>query len=88
MATKASVGLEQARIELPSIIANANAGIRTIITKHGKPWAAVVPLEDVKKSRVTENLASGFLTLRGSGAGLWGADVGQAVDDLRNEWDV
>jgi len=29
----------------------------------------------------------GLLALRGTGRGLWGADVGQTVADLRNEWD-
>ena len=28
-----------------------------------------------------------LLSLRGTGRGLWGADAGQTVADLRNEWD-
>jgi hypothetical protein len=31
-------------------------------------------------------LASGILALRGTGRGLWGAHVGQAVSELRDEW--
>ena len=86
MSVNANYGLEQARIQLPTIIANAHAGVRSIITKHGKPYAAVVPLQDVQKPSVAADLASGILALRGTGRGLWGAHVGQAVSELRDEW--
>jgi len=86
MPTTASYGLEQARIQLPSIIANAHAGMRSIITKHGKPYAAIVPLQDVKQAPTDADLTSGILALRGTGRGLWGAHVGQTVSDLRDEW--
>ena len=86
MATIANYGLEQARIQLPSIIANAHAGIRSIITKHGKPYAAIVPLQDIQKTSRSAQLAAGILSLRGTGRGLWGAHVGQTVSDLRDEW--
>jgi prevent-host-death family protein len=79
-------GLEQARIQLPSIVADAHAGVRCIITKHGKPYAAIVPLEDVQRSLAEANLTSGLLALRGTGRGLWGADVGRSVSELRDEW--
>ena len=86
MPANASYGIEQARIQLPSIVADAHAGARCIITKHGKPYAAIVPLEDVQKSRAEADLASGLLALRGTGRGLWGAHVGQTVSALRDEW--
>jgi prevent-host-death family protein len=86
MSAIANYGLEQARIQLPNIIANAHSGIRSIITKHGKPYAAIVPLQDVQKSTSDADLASGILALRGTGRGLWGANVGQTVSDLRDEW--
>lgn len=86
MSAIANYGLEQARIQLPNIVANAHAGIRSIITKHGKPYAAVVPLQDVQKSPTDADLASGILALRGTGRGLWGTHVGQAVAELRDEW--
>lgn len=82
----ANYGLEQARIQLPNIVANAHAGVRSIITKHGKPYAAIVPLEDIQKSATDADLASGILALRGTGRGLWGANAGQTVADLRDEW--
>ena len=86
MTSNVSYGLEQARIQLPNIIANAHAGIRCIITKHGRPYAAIVPLQDVQKSTTDTELASGILALRGTGRGLWGAHVGQTVSELRDEW--
>lgn len=86
MSVIAKYGLEQARIQLPIIVANAHAGIRSIITKHGKPFAAIVPAQEVQKSPTDADLASGILALRGTGRGLWGADVGKAVSELRDEW--
>lgn len=87
MPANASYGLEQARIQLPSIIANAHAGLVSVITKHGKPYAAVVPMQDLQKSRMAYNTASGLLALQGTGRGLWGADIGQTITELRDEWD-
>ena len=86
MPSTANYGLEQARIQLPNIIANAHAGVRSIITKHGKPYAAIVPLQDLKQTSTDADMTSGILALRGTGRGLWGAHVGQTVSDLRDEW--
>ena len=86
MSANANYGLEQARIQLPNIIANAHAGVRCIITKHGKPYAAIVPLEDIQKPSTEADLALGILALRGTGQGLWGANAGQTVANLRAEW--
>ena len=79
-----SYGLEQARIQLPSIVADAHAGIASVITRHGRPYAAVVPLRELEKSRAAP---SGLLALRGTGRGLWGAESGQSLGELRDEWD-
>ncbi|MHB8948779.1 MAG: type II toxin-antitoxin system Phd/YefM family antitoxin [Rhodoferax sp.] len=86
MPPTANYGLEQARIQLPNIIANAHAGIRSIITKHGKPYAAIVPLHDIERASTDADLTSGILALRGTGRGLWGAHAGQTVSNLRDEW--
>ena len=75
-------GLEQARKQLPSLVAQAHAGGSSIITRHGKPYAALVPIEGLRPP----SDASNFLALRGAGRGLWGGDVGQAIADLRDEW--
>lgn len=81
-----SFGLEQARIQLPSIVANAHSGVVSVITRHGKPYAAVVPFKDLEKTRAVQRAASSLLALRGTGHGLWGPDVGQTVANLRDEW--
>lgn len=78
--------LEQTRKQWPSIVADAHAGKACIITKHGKPYAAIVPIEEFEQTRATANAGSGLLALRGTGRGLWGADVGQTLTDLRKEW--
>ena len=49
MSANTRYGLEQARIQLPAIVANAHAGVASIITRHGKPYAAVVPVQDFQK---------------------------------------
>ena len=85
-----SYGLEQARIQLPAIIANAHSGVASVITRHGKPYAAVVPLKDLEKlrgaARGALSASSSLLALRGTGQGLWGANVGQTIAKLRGEW--
>ena len=86
MAIPESYGLEQARIQLPHIVAEAHAGFSSVITKHGKPYAAIVPLHGLA-AFTPADAGADLLSLRGTGRGLWGADAGQTVADLRNEWD-
>lgn len=85
MPTDVHYGLEQARNRLPSIVAEAGAGKRAIITRHGKPCAAVVPLNEVVKSSAGKG-HGGILALRGTGKGLWGKASGKTLADLRDEW--
>lgn len=85
MATSTFYGLEQARMQLPHLVAEAHAGTQSIITKHGKPYAAIVPLQDAARAA---NRGCGVLDLRGSGVGLWGNDPAAAVDALRGEWEA
>jgi len=87
MSISSSYGLEQARIQLPHIVAEAHAGMRSVITKHGKPYAAVVPLNDLAHAPAQGPAGESLLALRGTGRGLWGTDLGQTVADLRSEWD-
>ena len=81
MRSTSSYGLEQARIQLPAIAANANAGVASVITRHGRPYAAIVPVQDLKGAHP----ASGILSLRGSGRGLWPSPA-KAIAELRDEW--
>jgi prevent-host-death family protein len=80
-------GLEQARIQLPQIVSEAHAGAYSVITKHGKPYAAVVPLQELEKLQASNRPPHSLLALRGTGKGLWGRNVGQTMAALRDEWD-
>lgn len=73
-------GAEEARNQLPSLLEAAERGRATVITKHGKPVAAIVPMENVATPAKQKSLAS----LRGSGRGLWGKRNAAAA--LRDEW--
>lgn len=84
MSDDVEYGLEKARSRLPGIVAEAHAGKRTVITRHGKPYAAVVPVADLEKR--SSQKRSGFLALRGTGKGLWGKDTRKTLADLRAEW--
>jgi prevent-host-death family protein len=75
-------GAEQARTQLPMLLERAHRGSATIITRHGKPYAALVPVGALASRRRPASL----LTLRGSGAGLWGDDPARTIDALREEW--
>jgi len=75
-------GAEQARAELPALLADAASGRSTIITKHGRSIAALVPIASLGGPGRQKSLAS----LAGSGKGLWGADSTGALRKLRDEW--
>jgi prevent-host-death family protein len=74
-------GAEEARQQLPAILAAAAAGQTTVITRHGREIAAVVPVLAIRSARPVSLLA-----LAGSGRHLWGADSRKAIADLRDEW--
>lgn len=76
-----SKGAEQARQQLPAILAAAAAGRTTVITRHGREIAAVVPVSAVRTARPVS-----LLSLAGSGRGLWGRDSSKAIARLRDEW--
>ncbi len=76
-------GAEAARAHLPELLERAHRGMPTIITRHGKPYAAVVAVEAVEARR----RAPSVLSLKGSGAGLWGVDSSGAVAAMRDEWE-
>jgi len=75
-------GAEEARAQLPSLLADAEKGRTTIITRHGRSVAALVPVKGVAGSRQMP-----LTTLAGSGKGMWGDDSKTAVRRLRDEWD-
>jgi prevent-host-death family protein len=75
-------GAEQARNRLPELIAAAEKGRSTIITRHGRPVAALVPFDEHAASGAQQPL----VPLKGSGRGLWGLDSTRTVRELRDEW--
>lgn len=74
-------GAEQARQQLPSILAAAAAGHSTIITRHGRAVAAVVPA-----SVATMTKPVPLTALAGTGHGLWGSHSARTLARLRDEW--
>ena len=75
-------GAEEARNQLPDLLSAAEKGHSTIITKHGRPVAALVPVEEY----VTSGRQQTLVPLAGSGRGMWGADSGRTIGKLRDEW--
>jgi prevent-host-death family protein len=82
MASKRTRGVQQARQELPALVEAAHRGNSTIITKHGKPYAAIVPVDEAMKKSRGVTVAQ----LRGSGKKIWKRDAAEEVSRLRDEW--
>jgi len=76
-------GVEDARSQLPALLAEAQRGRSTIITRHGRPVAAIVPICDAAGRPRQKSL----LGLAGSGKGLWGRASAKTLRGLRDEWD-
>lgn len=76
-----TTGAEEARKRLPQILARAHRdGTVTIVTRHGVPYAAIVPVSQVAREAPT------LTSLRGSARGCYG-DVARYIDRLRDEWE-
>ena len=74
--------VEAARAELPAILAEAQRGRSTVITRHGKPVAAIVPADQAGGRGQMPLLA-----LAGSGRGMWGRSSAATLRRLRDEWE-
>jgi prevent-host-death family protein len=79
---KRSYGAEEARTLLPELIERARSGERTIITRRGKACAEVVPVG----SNTSGKPKLSFLSLAGTGQGLWGRSSRKTLKRLRDEW--
>jgi prevent-host-death family protein len=75
-------GAEEARNELPDLLAAAEKGRATIITRHGRPVAALVPIGAYGAAVRQPPL----LPLKGSGRGLWGGNSAKTIRKMRDEW--
>jgi prevent-host-death family protein len=82
MSNSARKGAEEARNQLPDLLTAAENGYSTIITKHGRPVAAIVPMSDFSAGGRQRPL----LPVKGSGQGFWGEDSSRTLGDLRDEW--
>jgi prevent-host-death family protein len=75
-------GAEEARNQLPQLIDAAEQGRSTIITRHGRPVAALVPIEAHSAAIRQQPLTP----VEGSGRGFWGRNSSRTVRKLRDEW--
>lgn len=73
-------GAEEARSHLPQLLDAAENGETTVITRHGRPVAALVPIAGHHRQEP-------LTPLQGSGRGLWGEDSTRTIRELREEWD-
>ena len=80
--SRKTCGAESARAHLPDLLDDAHQGVSTIITKRGRPYAALVPLAQSAPPRKIPSL----LKMKGSGVGLWGRSSARTVAQLRDEW--
>jgi prevent-host-death family protein len=82
MARPQRKGVEDARNQLPALLDEAERGRSTIITRHGRSVAAIVPVDHA----ATGSRQKSLLGLAGSGRGLWGKDSAKTLRHLRDEW--
>jgi len=82
MADTPRKGVEEARNQLPDLLDAAEKGQATVITRHGRPVAALVPVDALAAA-----LRQAPLTpLAGSGRALWGKSSARTLRRLRDEW--
>ena len=83
----AAKGAEEARNTLPALLDLAERGKSTIVSRHGRPVAAIVPIalyEAIQRAQRPQQRS--LLSLGGSGAGLWGEDSMRTIREMRDEW--
>ena len=75
-------GAEEARNQLPDLLDAAEKGRSTVITRHGRPVAALVPVEAYGAAIRQQPLTP----VAGSGRRLWGQNSARTLRRLRDEW--
>jgi len=78
------LAVNEARRAFPYVLDQAILGHPTLITRHGKVVAAVVPADESTQDNFTNTPT--LLDLRGSGQTWWGKDVAKTIRKLREEW--
>ncbi len=79
-----TLGIEATRRRLPELVAAARDGKTTLITRHGKACAAIVPASIAQPEG---SLPLAMLQLRGSARGVWSARPERDIATLRDEWE-
>ena len=74
---------EEARNNLPDLLDAAENGQVTIITRHGKAVAALMPIEQYRHASQRQ---LPITPLEGTGRGLWGKNSTRTIAKLRAEW--
>jgi prevent-host-death family protein len=74
-------GAEETRNQLPDLLKAAEKGRSTILTRHGRPVAALVPIEAHGAAVRQQPL----MPMEGSGRGLWGENSARTIRRLRDE---
>ena len=80
----AKLGIEITRRRLPELVAAAHQGAVTVITRHGQPYAALVPVRMAVGAG--PGLPTSLMALKGSAAGLWGKAPARTIAELRDDW--
>ena len=75
-------GAEEARNQLPRLLEAAEGGQSTVITKRGRPVAALIPIDDYPRPVRQEPLTP----QAGSGRAFWGRNSARTLRKLRDEW--
>ena len=79
-------GAEEARNTLPALLDLAERGESTVISRHGRPVAAIVPIALYEAIQAQQPKQRSLLSLGGSGVGLWGEDSTRTIREMRDEW--
>lgn len=76
------IGIEDVCSQFVALLVAAERGRSTIVTRHGRRIAAIVPVDcgvDLPRQK-------SLLRLAGSGKGLWGKDSAKSQRRLRDAW--
>lgn len=76
------IGVEEARNQLPALLEAAEKGRSTVIMRHGRAVAALVPISAYGGAPFQQSL----VPVAGTGRGLWSRDRRQRIGTLRDEW--
>lgn len=75
-------GAEEVRNQLPALLEAAERGRSTVITRHGRPVATLVPISAYGGAAPQQPL----IPIAGTGRGLWGKDSRRTIGIRRDEW--